>query len=151
MEEKSNKTLWIVVGVVILAILGYLMYLDLKSEEVETTTIVTNFEECVRAGFPITDGSPRECTTENGSVYKEEVLGAEDTAIATGGCFIGGCSSQICSDQPDVASTCEYRAEYGCYQSARCERQTNGSCGWTQTSALTQCLQLEFDINNLSK
>lgn len=151
MEEKSNKTVWIIVGLVVLVILGYLMYSDLKSEDVETTTIVTNFEECARAGFPITEGSPRECNTPNGLVYKEEVLGAEDTAIATGGCFIGGCSSQICSDQPDVVSTCEYRAEYGCYQSGRCERQTNGSCGWTQTAELTQCLQLEFDINNLSK
>jgi hypothetical protein len=74
MEEKSNKTLWIVVGIVILAILGYLMYLDLKSEDEETTTIVTNFEECARAGFPVREGTPRECTTPNGSIYREETL-----------------------------------------------------------------------------
>ncbi|MFZ3012001.1 MAG: hypothetical protein WA060_03360 [Minisyncoccia bacterium] len=81
MEEKSNKTLWIIVGVVILAILGYLMYLDLKSEDEETTTIVTNFEECARAGFPVREGTPRECTAENGLVYKEEAL---DTGEALG-------------------------------------------------------------------
>ncbi|TAK59121.1 hypothetical protein EPO14_00605 [Patescibacteria group bacterium] len=56
------------------------------------------------------------------------------------GCFIGGCSSQICSDQPDVVSSCEYRAEYACYQKATCQRQTSGACGWTQTAELKSCL-----------
>ena len=74
MEEKNNKTVWIIVGVVILAILGYLMYLDLRSTDEETTTIVTDFADCARAGFPVTDGTPRECTTPNGSVYKEETI-----------------------------------------------------------------------------
>jgi len=56
------------------------------------------------------------------------------------GCFIGGCSSQICSDQPDVVSSCEYRSEYACYQKATCERQKSGACGWTQTAELKSCL-----------
>lgn len=54
-------------------------------------------------------------------------------------CQPTGCSGQICSDQ-EVATTCEYREEYSCYQSATCERQANGSCGWTQTEALTMCI-----------
>lgn len=57
-----------------------------------------------------------------------------------GRCYVTGCSSQLCTDDPDVASTCEYRAEYACYRSARCERQASGDCGWTQTPALTACL-----------
>ncbi|MFA5877332.1 MAG: hypothetical protein WC880_03125 [Candidatus Paceibacterota bacterium] len=56
------------------------------------------------------------------------------------GCFIGGCSSQICSDQPDVVSSCEYRSEYACYQKATCERQKSGACGWTQTAEFKLCL-----------
>lgn len=58
---------------------------------------------------------------------------------AAGGCIKTGCSGQICSDQ-DVVSTCEYRPEYACYQSAQCARQADGRCGWTQTTALTACL-----------
>lgn len=58
-----------------------------------------------------------------------------------GRCYVGGCSAQICSDQPDVASTCEYRAEYGCYKTARCERQATGKCGWTETNELKSCLK----------
>jgi len=61
-------------------------------------------------------------------------------APVQGGCYVGGCSSQICSDQPDMASTCEYRESYACYQNATCERQQSGECGWTQTPALSACL-----------
>lgn len=57
-----------------------------------------------------------------------------------GQCYVGGCSSQLCTDQPGAVSTCEYRAEYSCYQRARCERQTNGACGWTPTNELYACL-----------
>jgi hypothetical protein len=39
-----------------------------------------------------------------------------------------------------MASTCEYRAEYACYRTAVCERQSNGACGWTENAALKACL-----------
>ena len=58
----------------------------------------------------------------------------------TGGCFVGGCSSQLCTDDSGVASTCEYRADYACYRTAKCARQLNGQCGWTETPELKQCL-----------
>ncbi len=61
---------------------------------------------------------------------------------AVGGCVVGGCSGQLCTDATNepVASTCEYRPEYSCYQNATCERQVNGECGWTETTELSQCL-----------
>lgn len=57
-----------------------------------------------------------------------------------GTCYRGGCSSQLCSDQPDMVSTCEFREEYACYQRAVCERQSSGECGWTETSELRACI-----------
>ena len=57
------------------------------------------------------------------------------------GCFIGGCSSQLCSDQGGVGSTCEWLEEYACYRTATCERQPDGACGWTPTPELTACLE----------
>jgi len=56
------------------------------------------------------------------------------------GCFVGGCSGQICSDREGVVSTCEWREEYACYQQATCERQADGACGWTSTAELDACL-----------
>lgn len=54
-------------------------------------------------------------------------------------CMKTGCSGQVCSDE-EVVTTCEYRPEYDCYKRARCERQANGQCGFTQTRELTTCL-----------
>lgn len=55
-------------------------------------------------------------------------------------CYVGGCSGQVCSDKAGVITTCESRPEYACYKTAACERQLDGQCGWTQTSALKECL-----------
>ena len=60
--------------------------------------------------------------------------------VSMGACYVGGCSSQLCSDTPDMVSTCEYREEYGCYQHATCERQTNGQCGWTPNATFNACM-----------
>ena len=60
--------------------------------------------------------------------------------VATKTCYVGGCSGQICSDQEGVISTCEWREEYACYRTATCEVQTDGNCGWTQTTELQACL-----------
>jgi len=62
------------------------------------------------------------------------------SAAIKDGCFVGGCSGQICSNKKDIITTCEYKAEYACYKEARCEKQSNGQCGWTQTPALTACI-----------
>ena len=59
----------------------------------------------------------------------------------SGACFVGGCSSQLCTDRDDIASTCEWQEDYACYRSATCERQADGSCGWTQTPELRTCLE----------
>ncbi len=57
-----------------------------------------------------------------------------------GACYVGGCSNQLCTDQPNAVSTCEYTASYACYTHATCERQAGGQCGWTQTEGLRACL-----------
>lgn len=83
----------------------------------------------VRAWLPTRSGGKPEATA------KVELLSA-----APAPCYVGGCSSQVCSDRQDVITTCEYRPQYACYRTATCERQANGQCGWTMTTALQQCL-----------
>lgn len=60
------------------------------------------------------------------------------------GCRIDGCSGQLCvsADAEPLATTCEWREEYACYQApvGVCERQTTGQCGWTDTEELRSCL-----------
>jgi hypothetical protein len=57
----------------------------------------------------------------------------------TGACVIGGCSSEICADQPMI-SPCIWRDDFACYADAACGRQADGSCGWSMTPELTSCL-----------
>lgn len=59
---------------------------------------------------------------------------------SSGKCYVGGCSAQLCTDQLDMVSSCEYTASYACYKTAVCERQVNNRCGWTQTPQLSSCL-----------
>ena len=59
-------------------------------------------------------------------------------------CFVGGCSSELCGDNPDMYSFCIWRPEFSCYGAekaiTRCERQADDRCGWTPTAQLQQCL-----------
>jgi eight-cysteine-cluster-containing protein len=54
-------------------------------------------------------------------------------------CRATGCSGTVCSAE-DVVTTCEFRPEYACYQSATCAAQADGQCGWTMTPELEACL-----------
>ena len=58
------------------------------------------------------------------------------------GCKVGGCSSELClnEDSEDIYSICIYSPTYECYKTARCEKQANGKCGWSQTEELKACL-----------
>jgi hypothetical protein len=58
-----------------------------------------------------------------------------------GACIKTGCSGTVCTEPgKEVITNCLYKPEYGCYKTARCERQADGACGWTQTAELTACL-----------
>jgi hypothetical protein len=129
--------------IVIIALVGvgYLAFKSLNSPE---PVVVNSFDECASAGYPIMESFPRQCRTPEGELFVESVADGSEPqvagATASGGCFIGGCSSQICSDDPDAVSTCEFREEYACYKTGRCERQAGGQCGWTETPELAICL-----------
>lgn len=66
----------------------------------------------------------------------------EPPADPKGECVPSGCSGQLCipADADPIATTCEWRPEYACYQDADCEKQPDGSCGWTPTAELAECL-----------
>ncbi len=113
-----------------------------QDSEPKSQTNITNFEECIAAGYPAMESYPRQCRVPGGKLFVEVITpeAPDPTPVVKGACYVGGCSGQVCSDQKDVASTCEFRAEYACYKTATCERQASGQCGWTQTAKLTSCI-----------
>lgn len=83
-----------------------------------------------------------------GMVGKLIVMSGEGQQAKAGdGCVITGCSSQICAEG-EVITTCEYLPAYSCYAEARCERQSDGQCGWTETPALRECFAIYQTVPN---
>jgi hypothetical protein len=60
---------------------------------------------------------------------------------AAAACEPTGCSNTICAEAgKGVMSTCEFKAEYACYSKAKCEKQADGSCGWTRSADFDACI-----------
>ena len=118
-----------------IAISGYSFILNSATEGTVTITVAKQNEQvgCTMEAKICPDGSAVGRTGPNCEF-------ASCPANSQGSCYIGGCSSQICSDKEGVSSTCVYREEYVCYKTAKCERQINGQCAWTETSELKECL-----------
>jgi eight-cysteine-cluster-containing protein len=57
-------------------------------------------------------------------------------------CKKAGCSGQLCisADKEDVATTCEYKEEYACYQETNCKCVSN-KCDWNDTPQFIECLE----------
>lgn len=104
-------------------------FLSVQPQKRSTQSI---FEETYRLSFKVEKRSASE--------VDPPAMPRSDIVSKPAACYVGGCSSQLCTDDPDIASTCEYREEYACYQKSHCERQQNGECGWTQTAELLMCL-----------
>lgn len=56
-----------------------------------------------------------------------------------GACRRTGCAGELCAAE-DLVSPCIMKPEFACYVAARCERQADGACGWTDDAALRRCL-----------
>ncbi|OGM73994.1 hypothetical protein A3H21_04780 [Candidatus Woesebacteria bacterium RIFCSPLOWO2_12_FULL_42_8] len=68
--------------------------------------------------------------------------------LPTKDCVVGGCSGELCvEEESEAVSICILKPEYECYKNATCARQKNGSCGWTQTPELTNCLENSLNKN----
>lgn len=67
-------------------------------------------------------------------------------------CVPGGCSGQLCVEagSPGGITTCEFLPWYACFKQdfAVCERQADGSCGWTPNDELTVCIGQGADCSD---
>jgi len=60
-------------------------------------------------------------------------------------CVPWGCFNQHCAEASFISHSCPETPEPEalCKKHAKCERQFNGKCGWTETKASQACLQRE--------
>lgn len=65
------------------------------------------------------------------------------TTNPTGKCIISGCNGEVCTEegkQSGAITVCVWEEKYSCYKDLKCERQTNGRCGFTQTPEFKSCI-----------
>ena len=126
------------IAVVIACILiGYAAYLGIpaKSPAQSTHPIACTMEakQCPDGSFVDRQGPNCE--------FAECPKSTMPSTIGT--CIVGGCSRELCTESTGepLMSPCIFRPELVCYKNATCERQSTGSCGWTQTPQLRTCLK----------
>ncbi len=92
---------------------------------------------CTKMGCPDVTG-----TCQNNTCVKPPAT-PTPTPYTQAGCVRGGCNGELCVSETarNMNTTCDVKPQYACFRSARCEKQSNGQCGWTQTSELRQCLE----------
>ena len=69
---NTNRTLILIVLLAVVVI-GSALYLLMRPQVAVTPTVdVLSFETCVEAGYPVTEGTPRQCVTPDGRTYAKE-------------------------------------------------------------------------------
>ena len=114
----------------LMAIFAFKIYGNIKSVKSEITLPTTP--------YPI-NTNPAVSPKGNSISPTPASEGTKKSSAGQDGCIVGGCNGEVCSDK-QVASPCVYKPEFECYKNATCERQGNGSCGWTSTPELISCL-----------
>ena len=138
-----NKKITIIAAIIIILVAAAFFSAYLINRK--SVGKVNDFEQCAKLGFPVMESYPRQCRAGD-KIFVEDTSANKPANnkknIASPECKIAGCSGQLCVDKnaEDIITTCEYRPEYACYKTARCERQSGGNCGWTQTAELSECI-----------
>ena len=65
----NKKIIWIIAVIIILAGIGF--YFRLNRKLPSPSNKITDFEECVRAGYPVRESYPRQCWTPDGRGFVE--------------------------------------------------------------------------------
>ena len=122
-----------------------------KSVGMDGYTFTLNDADRRTATITVTDRADDTAGKGNTApVNPSETSSTQPGENTEGLCYVGGCNGELCSDKEDntgMVSTCVYKKEYACYQSATCERQKNGKCGWTQTPVLKSCLSDDTGVS----
>ena len=149
MIKERYVILLLILAFIVIGVGSTLLQTGFDRSNGDNVSVITNFNECAFAGYPVMESYPRQCRTPDGKLFVEKIdrdqIPSDEYGYIPGeiGCIPAGCSSQLCLDAdiaPTITTTCEWRDEYMCYRKAACERQKDGQCGWTMTDELRSCI-----------
>ena len=141
----TRERIWFIVVVLVFLVLS----IAFIANNVARTSKLNNTQIDVAQKYIVKDILPESdiITPEKKSEEKEENRPVKNIseiirpAKIGDGCFVIGCSNQICTDDKELATTCEWYESYACYNNATCERQPDDECGWTKTDEIMSCIR----------
>jgi hypothetical protein len=71
-----------------------------------------------RLRYPVGFGCSESAPLGDGHCARIVEITINEFEVFGAGCVVGGCSGQLCADEP-LASTCEWRPSYACHRDAR--------------------------------
>ena len=148
MNAEAKTSSLIGLAFILCVVVAALLYISSFGHRSVAATI-TSFDECAAAGNPILDSYPEQCRTRDGALFINEhqtaVVASSSSQVTVGeGCAIAGCSKEICTEASDasgIVSSCVYLPQFACFKTARCEKQSDGTCNWTPTAELQACIR----------
>jgi len=127
-SKQVIKILIAIAALLIIAIGGWFIWSKFFNKPVQQNVA------CTQEAMVCPDGSSVGRTGPNCEFAK-----CPEAPAKVSDCYISGCSNQICSDQQNVVTTCEYKEGYACYKLTTCAKQADGKCGWTPTLEFNSC------------
>jgi len=102
-----NKKI-ILISIIIIVLVGAVAYFILNQQKLSPLQMITNFEECAQAGYPVGESHPRQCWTPDGRHFVEEIEKIEYYGFSTYGscqvnndCLVSGCNREICQSKTE--------------------------------------------------
>ncbi len=71
--NTKNIILFLSVGVLIITILYFFIFKENTNKPIINNGNITNFAECVTAGYPVMESYPRQCNTPDGKHFTEDI------------------------------------------------------------------------------
>ena len=104
----------IILFILVIILLFVVYYFFIKKEPVLVE--ITNFEDCVSAGYPVMESYPRQCSVPDGGHFVEELPAVDEyygsssftTCEFSEECLVSGCNGEVCGgvDDEGFASIC---------------------------------------------
>lgn len=157
MENKKYLIVGLVSAFIILSV-GVMYWIAMQDASSPVRPVdhfvVTNFEECVAAGYPVMESYPRQCS--DGTNTFEETVVPESYPLETkpepisgerekDGCVITGCNGEVCvseeTSQLMGVTPCIYKPEFACFNESVCSHDASGECAWQETPEFIACIE----------
>lgn len=68
------KKKYFIGALIALILIGIAMFIAYNQQTRQSSIVITNFEECIKAGNPVLESYPAQCRTPDGKHFVEEII-----------------------------------------------------------------------------